>query len=138
MADAIQPEVQLPKGYEVGTTIVEPLPAERAYPLKNPDYLTLCDGADSKGRAGRDLYLGFFLSAVIGIVGMLSGVDWPTVFAQKKWMIMANFLVLVIIAAGSACGCGVHWNRMRREDTTYTRLKKTISDFFEVKAPNMD
>jgi hypothetical protein len=138
MADPVQPdEVQLPIGYEVGTTIVEPLPAERAYPLKNPDFLTLCDGADSKERAGRDLYFGSFVSAMIGIAGMLSCVDWLTVFKEKEWLLLGCFVALLIIAAASACGWGVHWNRMRREDSTYTRLKKTISEFFEAKTSNI-
>jgi hypothetical protein len=136
MPEPNQLEIALPQGYEVGTTIVEPLPAERAYPLKNPDFLTLCDGMDGKERAGRDLHIGLFVSAIVGIAGLLSCVDWPTVFAQKKWMLLTCFLALVIICAASACGCAIHWNRMCRENTTYTRLKRTISEFFEVKPAN--
>ena len=131
MADANQPEIPLPQGYEVGTTVVVPLPAERAYPLKKPDYLTLCDGDIGKERAGRDFHFGLFVSAVVGIVGLLSCVDWETVFAQKKWMSLVCFLALLIIGAASACGCVLHWNRMSRENTTYTRLTKAISEFFE-------
>ena len=138
MADPNQPDAQLPKGYEVGTTIVEPLPAERAYPLKNPDFLTLCDGENGKERAGRDLYLGAFISATVGIVGLLSCIDWPTAIAQHKRLSPGCFLLLLAIAAASALGCALHWKRMCKENTTYTRLKKTISGFFDAKAPNMN
>jgi hypothetical protein len=138
MAELSQPEGPLPKGYAVGTTIVEPLPAERAYPLKKPDYLTLCDGESSRERAGRDFHAGLFVSSIVGIAGLLSCVDWLIVFSQKKWMLLGCFLALVIIGAASACGCGLHWNRMRREDTAYSRLRKTISEFFEPKAPDLN
>jgi hypothetical protein len=131
MAEPNLPEAALPRGYEVATTVVTPLPAERAYPLKNADFLTLCDGTNGKERAGRDLHIGFFVSAIVGIIGFVPSVDWQTAFAQRKWTPILGFLALVAIAAASACGCVLHWNRMRREDTPFTRLKKTISDFFQ-------
>jgi len=131
MAESNQQEVALPQGYQVGTTIVMPPPAEPAYPLKKPDFLTLCDGTIGTERAGRDLHSGLFVSAVVGIVGLLSCVDWLTVLPQRKWTVLVCFLALVAICAVSAWGCIYHWRQMRKENTPYTRLKQTISDFFQ-------
>ena len=132
MAAPNQPLVPpLPEGYQVGTTVVTPQPAERAYPLRNPDFLTLCDGSNGDERAGKDLCLGLLISAVIGIVGIVASIDWGTVFAQKEWWMLLCPLALVAIAAGSGVGFAVHRNRMEKEDTPYTRLKESISDFFQ-------
>ncbi len=135
MSEFNLPEAALPKGYQVATTVVTPLPAERAYPLTNADFLTLCDGTSGSERAGKDLYLGLFVSAIVGIVGLFSSVDWSAAIAQKTWMPQVCVLILASIAAASACGCAVHWKRMLREDTAYTRLERTISDFFQAQAP---
>jgi hypothetical protein len=135
MAESNLPEAGLPKGYQVAATVVTPLPAECAYPLKNADFLTLCEGTSGSERAGRDLHLGFFVSAIVGVSGLVASVDWPTAIAQKRWTPVGCVVILVIIAAASACGCFLHWKRLRREDTTFTRLKKTISDFFQAQVP---
>jgi hypothetical protein len=132
-----QQEAALPQGYQVGTTVVMPLPAERAYPLKEPDFLTLCDGTHGNERAGRDFHAGLFVSAVVGLIGLLSCVDWVNVFAQRRWMMLGCFLLLVAISAVSAWGCIHYWQQMRKENTPYTRLKAAILDFFQTQpAPN--
>jgi hypothetical protein len=134
MADTNPPEEVLPQGYQVGTTVVMPLPAERAYPLRELDFLTLCDGTSGSERAGRDLYIGLFISAAVGIAGVVSAADWKGAFGQQDWWILGPFLVLVIMAAGSAVGCVLHWKRMGQENTPYTRLKQAILDFFELQS----
>lgn len=131
MAEPNEPEAVLPQGYQVGTIVVSPLPAKRAYPLGNDDFLTLCDGTSGDERAGRDLYMGLFVSAIVGIAGVITSVDWTTVFSKPRWAPILCLLLLTTLAAVSVMGCILHWTRMRREDTPYTRLKKSISEFFQ-------
>lgn len=135
MAELNRRDGALRESYPVGTTVVTPLPAERAYPLKNSDFLTLCDGVNGREKEGRDRHIEIFITAVVGICGVLSCTDWPTVFAQRKCMALASFLTLLIIAAASGYGGVLHWNRIRQEETACSRLKKSISAFFQDKMP---
>lgn len=134
MPDSNAPEEALPQGYQVAATIVMPLPADRAYPLRRLDFLRLCDGASGDETAGKHLCIGAFITALIGMVGLLSCVDWPTVFVRQRWPMLLSFAVLMIFAAASAYGWIVHSIRLRRENTPYTRVKHVILEFFEIQA----
>lgn len=130
MTQSDQRETKLPENYQAGAIIGRRRPDEVAFPLRQDEFLILCDGASGKDRAARDLYLGFFVGALIGLVGLAANIDWPTLFAQRKWFVFSCFLVLVVIAVASITGCISHWGRMTQEDTPESRLKKKIHDFF--------
>jgi len=119
---------QLPQGYQVGSTVVTELPAERGFPLRQSDFLTLCDGSAGSERAGRDLCIGVFAGAITGIIGLISSVDIPAALTKKP--VFWSFVVLLVMAAGSLAGIIVYWTRMAKENTPYTRLKAAIEQFF--------
>lgn len=130
MGNPVQPPQppQLPAGYQVGSTIVPELPAERAFPLKNSDFLTLCDGSAGDERAGRDLCVGLLGGAVVGLIGFISSVEIPEALAKRP--VFWSFVALVVILAGSLTGAIVFQIRMARKSTPYTRLKIAITSFF--------
>jgi hypothetical protein len=128
MAEGNQPPI--PQGYQVESTVVTPLPAQRAFPLRRADFLTLCDENNGSERASRDLHGGFFISAVIGLTGLISSIDWSKPFTSEK-VSYTSFLLLLVIAAATGWGCLYHWRRIKRENTPYTRLRQFISEFFD-------
>jgi hypothetical protein len=128
MAEGNEPPIL--KGYEVESTVVTPLPAQRAFPLKHADFLTLCDENNGSERASRDLHLGLVISAAIGLIGLISSIDWSKPFTSQK-VPYTSFLLLLVIEAATGWGCFHHWRRMHWENTPYTRLKQVITEFFQ-------
>jgi hypothetical protein len=120
---------QLPAGYQVGSTIVPELPAERAFPLKNSDFLTLCDGNTGNEKAGRDLCIGLFGGAIVGLIGLVYSLEIPEALTKRS--VFWSFIALVVMLAGSLAGGIVCQVRISRENTPYTRLQKVITSFFD-------
>jgi hypothetical protein len=128
MGNPVQPGPPLPQGYQVGTTVVSELPAQRAFPLTNADFLTLCDGSSSNERGGRDLCVGIWVGAVTGLISLICSVEIPEALSRRA--VFWSFVVLLIMAAASFAGVVIFVTRMMKENTPYTRLKKTIVSFF--------
>ncbi len=124
---AAQPP-QLPAGYQVGSTVVPELPAERAFPLRNSDFLTLCDGSSGSERAGRDLCIGLLGGALVGLIGFVSSIEIPGAFTKRP--VFWSFLALVVMFAGSSAGAIIFHIRIVQGNTPYTRLKNAITSFF--------
>jgi hypothetical protein len=62
-----------PTGYQAGAgMIVSKLPDEIGIPLRRDEFDILREGAISEARASRDLCLGFFFGALVGIIGILA------------------------------------------------------------------
>src|SRR5579859_645680 len=98
MAEGNQPPI--PQGYEVESTVVTPLPAQRAFPLRRADFLTLCDENNGSEKASRDLHAGLFISAIIGLIGLTASIDWAKPLTEHK-VAQTSFFVLLGIAAAT-------------------------------------
>jgi hypothetical protein len=131
MSQPIQSEMNLPKGFQVGSVIAPEIPPETTFALRQEQFNILCDGSSGEDRAGRSFYLGMLISAAIGVLGLLGCVDSATFSASKNWLLVLSFIVLVGLLAWAA-GCAYTYNnKLRDKDTAYSRLKKFISDFFQ-------
>lgn len=137
MTEANQPaaptqpaEPAVPQGYAVESTVVAPLPAQRAFPLKKADFLTLVDDNTGSERASRDLHIALCLTALVGMVGLIAAIDWSKPFTQQMIPSICFFVLLIVVAA-TGYGCIHHHLRMKHENTPYTRLKQFITKFFE-------
>jgi hypothetical protein len=131
----IPPQIPLPQGYQTRSMVAVATPAERTFSLGYDEFRNLCDENNGAERAGRDLCLGLCVGAVVGLISVLSTVDWDTVWVKGRGRFLLCSAVLLAIAAGSAAGTTIYWQKMAREDTAYSRLRKKISDFFTSQAP---
>jgi hypothetical protein len=101
-------------------------PDETTFPLRSDEFYILCDGPSGDERAGRDLYIGIFFGSIAGLAGLVATADWK----QRGWILLTCFAVLLVMAAVSSTGWLIHSRRMRQEETPYSRLTKSIADFF--------
>jgi hypothetical protein len=126
----VKPEVKSQATFQARSTVVPTIPADMAYPLREDEYQTLCDGASGADRASRDLCIGLFVGTMVGIIGVLATVDWQIFWAQKHIGLLFWLGILLFIAAVAAAGCAFYWRQMYRKDTSRSRLKVRISEFF--------
>jgi len=131
MTEPNQPEIALPEGFQTGAVFTRPTPAEDSYPLRLDQYQTLCDGSSGNERANRDFYKGLFFGALLGVIGFVAGIDWASFWAKKSWVLLGCLVVLLSIFLWSLVEWIGHNKKLGTEDTTYTRLKKTISQHFQ-------
>ena len=129
MGNPVQPAPPLPPGFQVATTVVPELPAERAFPLRNSDFLILCEGSGGSEKSGLFLCIGLLGGAITGIVSLVSSVDIPAALTTMK--VFWSFVVLIFMAAGSSAGLTIFAIRMAKESNAYTRLKMVINTFFQ-------
>jgi hypothetical protein len=135
VSDSDQVAAPLPEGFQVQSVIAPKIPPETSFPLRREQFQNICDGSSGEDRTGRGFYLGVLLSAGIGLLGLVGSADLTNFNLRKNWPFVLSFLVLfglLLLAAGSAY---VYDKKLRAESTPYTRLKKTISDFFERQSP---
>jgi hypothetical protein len=129
------PVVQTPptQGYNASSLVVPPRPDEFGFPLREDEFRTLCDGEINEARAGRDLYIGSCIGALVGLAGVVATTDWDTTWqpGRRGWFLV-SLVVLLSASVGSAVGVCIHQARLTRtrNDSSYSRLKKRISDWF--------
>jgi hypothetical protein len=136
MSDPTQPpeeETTSVQGYESGRLITFPLPDEVAVPLRKDQFDTLCEGGVADARASRDLYLGFFFGALVGLVGILATTDDTVWNPERRGGFLFWLLFLVVIVSGSAVGAGICWVRLWRTRTNspFSRLRDRLVALFE-------
>ena len=131
MTEPNQPEITLPQGFQTGAVFTRPTPAEDSYPLRLDQYQTLCDGSSGKDQANRDFYKGLFFGALVGAVGLVAGVDWDNFWTKKSWVLVGCLVLLLSISLWSLTEWLSHNKKLANEDSTYTRLKRTISQHFQ-------
>lgn len=120
--------------FTVGSTVVQPSSAEIAFPLREEQFLMLCEGESSTDRSGRDLSIGLFCGALVGIAGVLAAVDWNFVWKpEHRTLFILSSVILSLVTSGSLVGIIICWLRLRRNrnDSSYSRLKRRIDDFFK-------
>jgi hypothetical protein len=116
-----------------GGTVVTPRPSEQAYPLRQEEFLTLCDGEGANAAAQwRNFCLAWFLSAVIGLAGLWGSVDFDQAVKTKRMSPVVWALALGLMVLVSLClTLFFHfYGRKQQGAGPYTRLKKKIGDIF--------
>jgi hypothetical protein len=126
-----------PATFEAGTLHVTRLPAENLATLSRVEFKVLRDGEINESKAGRDLCLGFFGSAVLGIIGLIATVDWDSAFHQghKAPFVWTAFLFAIIVS--SASGALIYHRRYVRtqKDSAYSDLIARLADHFKKQKP---
>jgi uncharacterized membrane protein YeaQ/YmgE (transglycosylase-associated protein family) len=120
----------LPEGFQAGSIIALPRPDKRAFPLTHSEFKILHEGAHSSDRAGRDTCTGIFLTTLVSLIGICLTVDWSSFWTQKRWGVLAYFLVTVFIGAGALVLLVFYHLRTGSGDTPCSRLEEEIKTFF--------
>jgi hypothetical protein len=115
-----------------GTMVIPPQPDEAAYPLRREQFDLLCEGEISEERTVRDICIAVFVSAFVGLIGLLATVDWNTAIREGR---RAPFIwtasLAVAVFASLVSGATAQWRLSRiRTCSGYSRVRKRISDFF--------
>ena len=133
MSSPSEPAGPAEEHYQAASLIVTPRADELGFALRKDEFETLCDGETSDSRAGRDLYLGMFFGAVVGLVGLVATTDWDAVLHQERKGPLVLVAILIALAAGPGVGAIVQQRRYTRtrNDSPYARLRKRISQYFE-------
>lgn len=131
---AVAPQTPPAEGYHASSVIVPPRPDEYGFPLREDEFQTLCEGEINEARAGRDLYVGSGVGALVGLVGVLATTDWDTTWkpGRRGWF-LSCLVILFSAVIGSVVGACIHQARLTRtrNDSSYSRLRKRISEWFK-------
>ena len=107
----------------VGSSIISHLPDEELAGLRKMEFQLLLDGDISSARAGRDLFLGFLISGMIGLIGLVATTDWGDVFTKSKPAAAIWAAVMFAIIVASAVGVN-HLRRKNAQNLTKLRIFK--------------
>jgi hypothetical protein len=114
----------------VGTTVISRLPDEERALLSKVECEVLLDGDIGAARAGRDMFLGFLISGLVGLIGLLATPDWHDVFTNGKWGTAVWVGVMFAIVLASVVGAVINRGRLSKvmRESAYSnvigRLKK--------------
>lgn len=116
--------------YQVRSMVATELPAERTYPLSSDEFQTLCDGESSRANSGMWGCIGLLAGGLIGMFSLFENADWSSFWTQRRGMLLVYFGVLLAMSAGALVGFVVCLFKMRKEDTSYSRLKRRVETHF--------
>jgi len=108
----------------VGSSVISHLPDEELAGLRKIEFQLLLDGDIAGARAGRDMFLGFFISGIIGLFGLLATTEWGEVFKSGKWGTAVWAAVMFAIVLASAVGatiCAIQQHKFSK-DSAYSSL----------------
>jgi hypothetical protein len=107
-------------------------PDEILATLSRVEFRVLQDGEVNQAQAGRERCLGFLVSAVIGIVGLIATVNWDAAFHQVDWAPFVFTGLLFAVAISSGIGACIYHGRHKRtrENSAYSDLMKRLTDHF--------
>lgn len=119
-------------GYNVQTSTVLTLPDQVLYPVSPLEFQVLCDGELSRVKANRDFFGGLFVSAFIGLIGLVATVDWSFSLQQMHLITLISILLLFSISAASGCGVTIQQLRYKKTLNTsaYSKLMERLADHF--------
>ena len=116
----------------VGSTVISRRPDEELALLSKVECQVLLDGDIGGAKAGRDLFSGFLISGLIGLIGLLATAHWHDVFTNGNWGTAVWAAVMFAVVFGSLVGVAINALRLKKvsRDSAYSnlinRLKKHI------------
>jgi hypothetical protein len=122
-----------PSPYQAGSLVVSPRPDEFGFALREDEFQILCDGEVGTARASRDLFLGIFGGAVVGLIHIIATTDWQTIWQPNNRVTFFPWCgVLLVIVTLSAMGAIIFHLRLTktRTDSAYARLEHKVSAYF--------
>jgi hypothetical protein len=129
-----------PATFEAGTLHVERLPDESLALLSRVELQVLRDGEVNEAKAGRDLCLGVLASAAIGLIGMISTIDWDAAFLGRRPAPFIWAAILLAIIAAFGLGAAIYHSRYERtlHHSAYADLMKRLEEHFKKHNPPVE
>jgi hypothetical protein len=116
--------------------LLERISDEIPFTLTRMEYQVLRAGESTESRAGRDLCLGFLGSALIGLVALITEVNWETAFRQARLAPFIWAAVLFAFVLSSACGAVIYQRHYTRNNRAHDALMWRLTQFFEDQDPS--
>ncbi len=129
---ALVPE--LPNVQVGGALAVPTQPPEMCYPLRRDEFDLLCETETiNEDKRWRDITLAIFVTAVIGLFGIVGSVDWDASFAAKHWMPLEMAVIVGVITIASLVVFVIQWIKVHQkpESSGYARVKVRITSHYE-------
>jgi hypothetical protein len=113
---------------------MSPRPDEELAGLSKIEFQVLLGGDITSARAGRDLFLGFLISGIIGLAGLLATTNWADVFTKDKWGTAVWAAVMLAIVVASAVGAVIFTIRQYKisRDSAYSNLIVRLKQHFDI------
>jgi hypothetical protein len=114
--------------------VVSRLPDEVGVAVRRDQFDILCEGGIGEARASRDLCLGIFFGAVIGIGGVLATTEWDNVWKpEHRGSFILWGVILLIMVSGSGVGAIIYGVRLwrTRGNSAYSRLVERLKKLYE-------
>lgn len=118
--------------FNVGTTVIYPRETETAYPIREEQFITLCEGETAEAKSNCKEYKGYAVGAAIGMLGLLAGTDLQSVWGPGHTLFFVSFLALFGLGLVSAALSLMHLKAYERTRTSssYARTKTEVSAYF--------
>jgi hypothetical protein len=118
----------------VGSSVINRLPDEELAGLRKMEFQVLMDGDIAGARAGRDMFLGFCISGIIGLIGLVATTDWGEVFTKEKFGTAVWAAVMFAIVVASAVATVIYARRHHKvsQDSAYSALIGRLQKHFGI------
>lgn len=115
----------------VGNQVIKIQPDEEVVALTEMGFRVLLEGDVGGTRAGRDMCLGFFISGLVGLIGLIAA-TWNDIFSKGEWGWAIWIVVMLAIVAGSAVGAAICGYRHYKilNDSPYSNLVTKLKKHF--------
>ena len=120
--------------FTVNSAVISARPNEKVSVLTKWGYLILCDGERSDAKSMRDLFIGFAVSALVGLLGLLATTKWNDVFTKAERGPAVWTAIMFAIAVAATVGAWINHRSYRRllsKDSAYSNLLADLKSQFE-------
>jgi len=120
----------------VNSAVISRRPNEKLGILTKQGYLILCDGERSDAKSMRDLFIGFAVSALIGLIGLMATANWNDVFTKAEWgaAVWAAIMFAIVVAAGVGAWINDRSYSRLLKGSAYSNLMADLKSQFEPEA----
>jgi hypothetical protein len=95
------------------------------------EYRVLCTGETNESKASRNLFLGLFAGALVGLAALIPEVDWPKAFHEvRPWPFLWAALLFAVVIC-SACCAAIQHRHSNRDNRPYYALMARLRQYFE-------